>query len=370
MSIARDAAAPQASGLRFRLLGFAVSVPWNALIAIAVIALLWYPEFLGVGSRAVQLVTAALFAVLLMGSILLHELAHGLAARAFRYPVVGITLWAMGGFTTYRTTKRHGPAREAAIALAGPITTLAVALGAYAVAGLAPSEQVSALFQALGSANLLIGIFNLLPGSPLDGGAVVKSAVWAVTGSQESGQVVAGWVGRGLAVVVLALPLLVAWRSGGQPSLIGLVVGVMLAALLWTGATGSLRAAQAARSLAGISAARISQVVDVIPATASVASAVALARPGVGLVAMDEQGRPVGVVSPEAARAVPPEQAADLPVLTVSASVAEELPVVSADATAREVLDECQRTGSRFVLVAGTPLRLVDTDSAFVTEGA
>lgn len=371
VSTVRDAAAPRTSGWHFRLLGFRIEVPWNALIAIGVIALLWYPEFTGSGSRALQLGTAAAFAVLLMGSILLHELAHGLAARAFRYPVTGITLWAMGGFTTYRTTKRHGPAREAAIALAGPATTLAVAALAL-VGARGATGQVHALLAALGSANLLVGIFNLLPGSPLDGGAVVKAVVWAVTGSPVRGQLVSGWVGRGLAVLVVALPLLVAARTGEQPSLIGLVIGVMLGVLLWSGASATLQAASAARSLDQVSAVGISQPVDFIPATATVASAVALMRPGIGMVAMDESRRAVGVVSAEAARAVPAEQAARVPVLSVCATLDPDTPVVPAHATAKDVLDECQRTGSRFVVVSGAQgeqPRLVDTDAAFVTDG-
>lgn len=364
-----DAAAPQGSGLHFRLLGFAVHVPWNALAAIAIIALLWYPEFTGSGTRALQLATAAVFAVLLMVSILFHELAHGLAARAFSYPVTGITLWAMGGFTTYRTTRKHGPAREAAIAVAGPLTTLAVAAAALLAARSTPPGQVRALLEALGSANLLIGVFNLLPGAPLDGGAVVKSVVWGVTGSPERGQVVSGWVGRAVAVVVLVLPVAVALPSGQAPSLVGLVIGVMLAVLLWSGATATLRSAEASRALGAVSAQRISQVVDFIPATATVASAVALQRPGVGLVAMDEHQRAVGVVNQAAAQAVPSDQAARMSVLSVSATLPDPTPVVPADATARDVLDECQRTGSRFVVIADSPPRLVDSDAAFVTEG-
>ena len=106
-----------ASGWRFKLGGFHVSVPWNALIGVGFIAVLWFPEF-GESATAIgQIGLAVAFGVLLMLSVLLHELAHAVAARWFGYDVTGITLWAMGGFTVFRTSKQHTPWREAVIAV-------------------------------------------------------------------------------------------------------------------------------------------------------------------------------------------------------------------------------------------------------------
>ncbi len=360
------------SGWHFRFAGVPVSVPWNALIGIAVIALLWYPEFAGstgIGGTAAQWVLAAGFAVLLMLSILVHELAHAYAARAFQYPVSGITLWAMGGVTSYRTTTRHGPLREAVIALAGPAATLAIAYVAWVAAGAVPGGVVHDLLAALASANFLVGFFNLLPGAPLDGGAVVRAVVWAVTGSPVTGQVVAAWVGRALAVLIVVSPFLLAWQVGGTPSLMLITVAVVLAWVLWSGASASLRQAAASRTLANVRAADLAREVVAVPGSLTVAALLPGLSPEVCLVVADETGRPRGVVQAAAAHAVPEAERDRVTALAVAASVPRDAPALSPDAPASDVVAACQATGSRFVFVTSTPPRIIDTDAAFVVEG-
>lgn len=369
VTTARQLAEP-GGGWHFRLLGFEISVPWNALIGIGVIAVLWYPEFAARTTGMAPVLLAVIFAALLTVSILIHELAHAYAAQAFAYPVAGITLWAMGGFTTYRTTAKHGPAREAAIAVAGPLATLVIAGAAYAAAGAAPPGLLRVMLSALASANLLVGLFNLLPGAPLDGGSIVKALVWAVTGNPATGQIVAAWVGRGLAVLVVISPFWLAWQSGTAPSLSLIVVAVVLAAVLWSGAGHSLKSARASRVLAAVRAADLAFRAVPVAADTTVAAVLPLLGPDSLVVVVAPDGRPVGVVSEAAARAVPASEAGRVPVLTVAASVAPTAPSVPDSATAPEVVAACQDTGSRFVFVTGaTDTRIIDTDSAFVTEG-
>lgn len=372
MTTARELPEAQGgSGWRFRFAGFDVSVPWNALLGIAVIALLWYPEFSGSATLVGQWVLAAVFAILLMVSILIHELAHAFAAQAFRYPVAGITLWAMGGFTTYRTTTRHGPLREAVIALAGPLATLAIAWIARIAAGAVGPGIAGDVLVALASANFLVGLFNLLPGSPLDGGSVVKAIVWGISGSPVTGQVVAAWVGRLLAIVILLSPFALALQIGQPPSLMLIIVAVVLAMLLWAGASASLRAARAARQLSTVAADDMAR--DVVPVTAdtTVAQVLTLVRPDAHIVVVDPAGRPLGVVAEAAATAVPTADRDRVTAGSVAVTVSGAVPSVSAGATAQEVVDACQQTGSRFVFVTEPegPPRIIDTDAAFVTEG-
>lgn len=372
MTTARDLPEVQSgSGWQFRFAGFAVSVPWNALLGIAVIALLWYPEFSGSTTAVGQWALAALFAVLLMVSILIHELAHAFAARAFRYPVAGITLWAMGGFTTYRTTTRHGPLREAAIALAGPLATLVIAWIARTAAVAVGPGIAGDVLVALASANFLVGLFNLLPGSPLDGGSVVKAIVWGITGSPVTGQVVAAWVGRLLAIVIVVSPFALALQVGQPPSLMLIIVGVVLAMLLWTGATASLRGARAARLLGRVAADEMAR--DIIPVTAAttVAQVLSVIRPDAHVVVVGTDGRPLGVVSEAAAAAVPQADRTRVTAHAVAVNISDGAPSLPASASAQQVVDACQETGSRFVFVTGVdgPPRIIDTDAAFVTEG-
>lgn len=367
----RDDEQPTSGGWGFHALGFKISVPWNALIGIGVIAVLWLPEFSQAPGSMLPWVSAGIFALMLTASILIHELAHALTAQAFGYHVTGVTLWAMGGYTTYRTSEKHGPWREAAIALAGPAATLAIAAVAWVV--LPFFEQVPivwSILSALAIANLFIGVFNLLPGSPLDGGAIVKSGVWAATGSQTRGQIVAAWIGRGLAVVLAVTPFALAASQGSRPSLTMILISLVIAGILWSGASSSLKSAKSNEDLMALSAAQIAQPMFTVPASSSLASLEGRLKPDVLVVAVDSHMLPRGVMSPAAATAVPISERERMDVLAVSTRV-DGLPVVAAHDSAMDVLRTCQEKNARFVAVIedGLPIGLVDTDAVFVTEG-
>ncbi len=374
MSIAQ-ASTSQSGGWRFALGGFDVHVPWNALIGIGIIAALWFPEFAAAASGLGQFGLAVAFGILLMASILLHELAHAVTARLFGYRVTGITLWAMGGFTIFRTTREHTPSREAAVAAAGPIATLAVAALGWAGVVLTPAGVLHDLLLALTTANLLVGVFNLLPGSPLDGGAIVRAIVWAISGSERTGSVVAAWIGRGLAVLIALSPFLLAFSQGRQPSLPLAAVGLILGVLLWTGATAALRAAEAGDRLGGVSARQLARQVAMLDSAASVTDALAIATPQRHVVVLGEQGVPVGVVAIAAAEAVPADARDTTPARTVCTTITS-LPEVPPDATALEVLEVVEDSQARYLIVADhtdpdrpSLVGLIDADQVFVSEG-
>ncbi len=371
MATARDADRPTSSGWNFGFLGFWVSVPWNALIGIIVIAVLWYPEFAGTLGTAGTWLLAAIFAVLLMVSVLIHEMAHAVAARGFGYHVTGITLWAMGGFTTYRTSDKHGPAREAAIAAAGPVSTLAIAAVAAVLArAAAPDTVFSQILWAVAAANALIGIFNLLPGSPLDGGAIVKSVVWGITGSEFRGQVTAAWIGRALAVLLAITPFAIAYSTGTQPSLPAILIALILAVILWTGASGALKSAEANRTLQHLTAAELAKPVAPVRDLQPLRAFLPLVQQGYLLVVLDTQNQPRGVVSNAAASAVPEAEQDRVTAMDLATRV-ESIPAVAAADTAVDVLRVCQENRARFVSVidAGQPSGLIDTDAVFIAEG-
>ncbi|MER6104800.1 site-2 protease family protein [Streptomyces sp. NPDC001832] len=154
-------------------------------------------------SNAVYTFASAVGAVLLMGSLLLHETAHAATARRKKIAVQDVTLWALGGVT--RMGRPPTAAVAFAVAISGPLTSLAIgsaALGAgiglHAMSGWAAVP--AAVLVWLGWANLFLGAFNLLPAAPLDGGRVVQALLWWRTGDREradraasrSGQVVGG----------------------------------------------------------------------------------------------------------------------------------------------------------------------------------
>ncbi len=146
-------------------------------------------------------------ALMLFLSIFLHELGHSLIAKANGIEVEAITLNFLGGLTSMRRGAQT-PDSEFKVAIAGPIVTLALAniflLIAYVLSGQTTSWLKVYLIMALelGSINLLLGIFNLLPGLPFDGGQILKAIAWKYTGNYftgiriaaRSGQTI-GWIG-------------------------------------------------------------------------------------------------------------------------------------------------------------------------------
>ena len=168
-----------------------------------------------------SLATAILFFV----SLLAHELAHSLVARAGKLPVRRITLFALGGVSLIE--KDAPDARtEFLIAIVGPLTSLvlgglilwsAKALGGNPDAG--PQRPGMAILYWLGTINLGLGLFNMLPGFPLDGGRVLRAIVWWLTGSMERATRIAARVGQVIAVIFIAFGIYQFFRGAGLSGL-------------------------------------------------------------------------------------------------------------------------------------------------------
>ena len=139
-------------------------------------------------------VVGVVFAIVLYLAVLLHEASHALAARHYGFEVHSITLHFLGGVTAIEGEART-PRQEFWIAVVGPITSLAVGAVAAALWFVTPDGLLLLTVEGLAGANLLIGVLNLVPGLPLDGGRVLKAAVWRLTGRVDSG-VDRGRVGR------------------------------------------------------------------------------------------------------------------------------------------------------------------------------
>jgi Zn-dependent protease len=228
-------------------------------------------EYGGVFGYAV----AAAYAVLLLLSVLAHEAAHALVARRFGFRVDRVVADLWGGHTVYdSSTSRAGT--SAVISLAGPVANLAVAGIGYAVLQtLDPDGVVGLLLFAVTLTNAFVGVFNLLPGLPLDGGYLVHSLVWKVTGDRNRALIVAGWLGRVVTVVVVlwlvGRPLLL----GDPPSLITIIWCGLIGAFLWMGATNAIRAGQSRRVIERVPLARVLRPAMVVGVGDSVASVLA-----------------------------------------------------------------------------------------------
>jgi Zn-dependent protease len=251
------------------------------------------------------------FALLLYVSILLHELSHTVVALRSGLAVRRISLHLLGGESEFERPP-DSPGREAGIAVAGPLVSLLVAGLAFVVGELLDPGTVGRLLAgALMVSNLAVGVFNLLPGLPLDGGRVVSAAVWRATGRRHTGTVVAGWLGRGVAVgVVVGVPFLVAPLLGRDPTLVDVIWGGLLGAFIWVGSSLAIVQGGVQQRLPAVSARSLTR--RAIPVTVDLPLGEALRRAEAagarGLVVVDTGGTPVGLVAEEAVRSVPVER--------------------------------------------------------------
>jgi Zn-dependent protease len=139
---------------------------------------------------------------LFFASVLAHELAHSLLARARGITVKGITLFVFGGISMFEGDASDAPA-ETWISGIGPLTSLAIGCGFLALTNVIPDHAVAALFGYLGAANIMLAIFNILPAYPLDGGRVLHGIIWKATGDRARATAIAGNVGRAIAFVMI-----------------------------------------------------------------------------------------------------------------------------------------------------------------------
>ena len=164
-----------------------------------------FPDFTGIGPWVLGLGTA----ILLFGSVLAHELGgHSLMAMQQGIKVKSITLFLFGGLASLEEESKT-PTEAFAVAIAGPaVSILLWALLAYAGAALSVSGPIAAVVGLLATINLYLALFNMIPGLPLDGGNVLKAAVWKVTGNRYRGVRVAARAGQVVGGVAISSGIL------------------------------------------------------------------------------------------------------------------------------------------------------------------
>ncbi|WP_144792305.1 site-2 protease family protein [Kocuria palustris] len=313
------------------------------------------------------------FCVLLALSVLLHELAHAGTARLFGWPVDRIVLSIMGGHTSFGRT-RPGWGASTVVSLVGPLVNLGIAgLGFAAlplIAGGADALGGRILWMLVSlsaAANLLIGVFNLLPGLPLDGGRVLEGLVWGLTGRERTGIAAAAWAGRLCAVVlVTAVLLLGLWRSP-----LTLVITGFLVWMLVAGAAQGLRRARAAAAMEGTSAAGLGSPAVGIPAALSlgdVERTAAQLEPGTSVVGLDEQGRAVGVLDGSRLRAIPEAERARSPLSRALLPVAPAA-VLPESLGGHDLLETAARADSPVMVVVDADGAVTGTLSAASING-
>ncbi|GAA2197110.1 site-2 protease family protein [Sinomonas flava] len=279
-------------------------------------------------SRQPQLGAAAYlvafaYAVLLLASVLVHELAHALTARAFGWPSQKIVLNLWGGHTQFESFTAS-PGKSVVVALAGPAANFVLAGAGWLVVTTVHLTGVAdILVNIFLWANFLIAVFNVLPGLPLDGGRIVESAVWKATGSQEKGTIAAGWTGRAIVIGLVLFAVVVPMASGASPDLPFMMVTLLVAMFLWQGASASIRHAGFRTRLPAVVAGRLAVPAVGVPNFATVEQALqAGASAGTAVVLCAPDGKPQGVVDPSAVARVPETAWSTTPVTAVGYALA------------------------------------------------
>ncbi|WP_063820457.1 site-2 protease family protein [Nocardia aobensis] len=204
-----------------RVAGIRVGAHWSVLVTVALFVWMLGVQLRGSGSPAFTWSVAALAAVTLFASLTAHELAHSIVARRHGVRVERIVLWLLGGASELGDEPPDARS-DFRIAIAGPATSLALG-GLFAVVAVAvdsgrPGSAATAALAWLAATNIVLGLFNLLPGAPLDGGRVVRALVWWRTGDRLRATTVAARGGRVLGtalVVVGAVDIIVLRQFGG-----------------------------------------------------------------------------------------------------------------------------------------------------------
>ena len=204
--------------LRIRGIPLRIHPTWFVILLLATLAFQQhYTQALDPApAMALRWALALMTALLLFVSVLLHELGHSLVALSQGVKVRSITLFLLGGVASVE--RECSTARGALlVAAAGPAVSLVLALmlrgSTHAAAHLSPA--LGAMVGELGALNLVLALFNLLPGLPLDGGLIVKALVWQATGSQRRGLEVANASGRFLAYLAIGLGAVLLLRGVG-----------------------------------------------------------------------------------------------------------------------------------------------------------
>jgi Zn-dependent protease len=323
------------------------------------------------GLGGLKYVAGLAFAVLLYLSVLLHESSHALMAKHYGYPVPSITLHFLGGMTSIDGEPTE-PKQEFWISVVGPLTSLAVGLAAFALRPVLPDGLLRLAFTGLAGANLIVGVLNLVPGLPLDGGRVLKAAVWRVTGNVHRGTIVAAWGGRVVAVLALGWPLLMRWIFDGTTTITDFLFAGLISMFLWNGATAALQSAKLRERLPELDARTLARRTLTVPDDLPLAEAVRRAQEvqAGSIVTVSASGHPIGVVSEAALMSVPVERRPWVAVSTVARTLDEGLSLpagIGGEALIRAI--SARPSGEYLLLdVAGSifgVLSTADVDRAF-----
>ena len=290
-----------------RLLGIPIRIhpSWFLIFAFVTWSLAtgYLPETLpGLGAVRYWLM-GSVATVLLFVSVLLHELGHSYVALRYRIPIAEITLFIFGGVAQMRR-EPPGPRAEFLIAIAGPLVSFLLGALLLGMAALTEGRGLVALGVLIGSVNIQLGLFNLIPGFPLDGGRVLRAGLWAWSGDLFRATRQASLVGQGFGLLFASVGgmVMLSVASGWVPPILAANGGwvLLIGLFLFVAARGTRRQAALRASLAQQTVGNV-MIRDVVtvPSQLSVEDAVThyFVRYGYDSFPVVEDGQLIGVLS-------------------------------------------------------------------------
>jgi Zn-dependent protease/CBS domain-containing protein len=295
-----------------RWFGIPVSIDVSWLVIATLVSWSFYALFADrfpdlEGSQALMLGIGS--AMVFFLSVLLHELSHSVMARSLGIPVSGITLFIFGGVTT-TDEEAKTPGHEFAVAIVGPLTSVALGGVCWVLVNMTGDVLPEAIrfgLGYLGWLNVALGVFNMLPGFPLDGGRVLRSILWKATGNMAKSTEGAATGGRVLASLLIGFGVFVLFS--------GNLVGLWYAAIGWflyQAASGASREVEMRSALSGVTAADLMSPEPVtVPGSISLRDAVDeyfLRHDHSAFPVHDEDDGTIGIITLRAVRQVPRDQ--------------------------------------------------------------
>jgi len=350
---ARRGRDPQGGFVLARPFGVPVCVSPYWFVVAAFLVLLYASTLDGaIRPAAVRYGVAAAFVILLYLSVLVHELSHCAVARLFGLPVRRILLYPLGGFSEIEK-EPPTPGQEFLVSVAGPALSFVLAAIAFALTSVFKAGIPATLIDQLFRANLLVGIFNMLPGLPLDGGHILRAGLWKLTGKPATATIIAGWAGRVLAVMLVLAPLVLSGGAIRSAILSYWLWLAVVAAFIWMQSGQAIRAAKIRQRLPRLNARALARRAIAVPSDLPLAEAIRRADSAQAraLVIVDRESTPIAIVSEQAVLQTPEQRRPWIEAGALARAISPDL-VLSADLSGADLIDAVQRThASEYLLI-------------------
>lgn len=338
------------------LFGIPITINYSWLVIFILLtwalAFFYFPVTYPQLSRVTQIIMGVVTSFLFFGSVVFHELLHSIVARHYGLPIEAINLWIFGGVSELAEEPRT-PAIEFWMSIAGPLSSFFLA-GAFALvtylSSLARAPAIVGVSFYLAFINAFLGVFNLLPGFPLDGGRVLRSAVWYYTGDYRRATRIATTGGRIVAYSMILIGFLAVFS--------GAFTGLWLVFLGWfllQAASSSYEQMILRQVLEKVTVAEAMQsnpatVREEVPLSELVSNYF-MRYSWSALPVVDEANKPVGLVTVRKVRRIPRDRWEDLSVRQAMIPISEEITARPGD-TLYKILSKLEnRSGGRLLVV-------------------